>query len=93
MLLTSPKHEFWAALTALAAGTVAWQSTVLMAGLLTVWNGMDLFAEWRVQRTLVALARTAPVGLVIVGRDASWAQGIRLVWGADSDQRRWQSRT
>jgi hypothetical protein len=80
MLLTSPKHDTCATFTALAVGAMTWQSTALMAGLLTVWTAMGLLAEWQVRRTLVALARTAPAGLIMIHRDASRGQAIRLVW-------------
>jgi len=92
-MLTSPKHDTWAALTALAAGAVAWQSTALVAGLLTVWTAMGLLTEWQARRTLVTLVRAAPGGLITIRQDASWGHAFRLVWGSDSDQRRWQSRT
>jgi hypothetical protein len=93
MLLTSPKHDTWAALTALVAGTMAWQSTALVAGLLTVWTSMGLLAEWQARRTLVSLARTAPAGSITIRQGASWGQAFRLVWGADLDQRPRESRT
>ncbi|GAA3114170.1 hypothetical protein [Streptosporangium carneum] len=93
MTLTSPEHDTWAALTALAAGALTWQSTALMAGLMTARTAMGLLAEWQTRRTLVALARTAPAGLITIRRNASREQTLRLVWGADSDQRRRQSRT
>lgn len=92
MLLTSPKHDTRAVLTALAAGTMTWQSTALMVGLLTAWTAMGLLAEWQARRTLVALARTAPAGLITIRQYASRGQALRLVWGADPDQRGRQSR-
>jgi hypothetical protein len=88
MPLTSPRHDTWAVLTALAAGTMTWQSTALMAGLLTVWTVRGLLAEWQARRTLVAVARTAPRELIMIRQNASWGQAFRLVWGADSDQSR-----
>lgn len=93
MLLTSPKHDTWAALTALAAGVLTWQPTVLMAGALTAWTVMRLLAEWQARRTLVALARTAPAGLVTIRRNASREPAVHLVWGADPEQCVRQSRT
>lgn len=93
MLMTSPKHDTWAALTALAAGALTWQSTALVAGSLTAWTVMGLLAEWQARRTLVALARTAPAGLITIRQNASRGPTLLLVWGADSDQRIRQSRT
>ncbi|WP_436759241.1 hypothetical protein [Streptosporangium sp. V21-05] len=92
-MLTSPQHDTWAALTALAAGALIWQSTVLMAGSLTAWAVMRLLAEWQARRTLVALARTAPAGLITIRRYASREPAVHLAWGADPDQRVRQSRT
>jgi hypothetical protein len=93
MLLTSPRNDIWAALTALAAGTQAWQSTALMAGLLAAWTAMGLLAEWQARRTLVTLARMAPVVLITISRDAACGQAVLMAWGADSDGYRRQSRT
>lgn len=93
MLLTSPKHDTWAALAALAAGVFATQSTALIAGTLTAWTVMRLLAEWQARRTLLALARTAPAGLITIWRNASREPTVHLVWGTDSDQRSRQSRT
>ncbi len=92
MLLNSSKHDTWTALSVLATGTMAWQSTAMMAGLLTIWTAMSLLAEWQARRTLVTLVRAAPAGLITVHQNTSWGQAFRLVWGADSDQRLWQSR-
>lgn len=88
-----PQARTWAVLTALAAGTMTGQSTALMAALLTVWTAMGLLAEWQARRTLVTLARTAPAGLITIRQNTSRGQAFWLVWGSDSDQRRWQSRT
>ncbi|MEU8797521.1 hypothetical protein [Spirillospora sp. NPDC048819] len=93
MLLTSPKPDTWAALIPLAVGTVTWQSTVLVVGLLTAWSAMDVLAEWQLRRTLVALARTAPAGRIVIHQDTSRGRAFRVVWGVGSDQRRWHSRT
>jgi hypothetical protein len=93
MLLTSPKHNTWAALTALAAGTMTWQSTAMMAGLLTVWTAMGMFTEWQARRTLSALVRAAPAGLITIRQNGSRGRILWLVWGADSGQRRPQLRT
>lgn len=94
MLLTSPKGDRWVALTALAAGTMTWQSSALMVCLLSAWTAMGLLAEWQARRTLVALARAAPVELITIRQNAPRGLALRLVWGADSDQRRQrQSRT
>jgi hypothetical protein len=93
MLLTSPKPDTWAALIPLAVGTVTWQSTALVVGLLTVWSAMGLFAEWQARRTLVALARTAPDGLIVIHQDTSRGRAVWAAWGVGSDQRRRHSRT
>jgi hypothetical protein len=92
MLLTSPKHDKWAALTALAADAMTGQSTALVAGLLTVWTAMDLLADWQARRTLVTLARAAPAGLITIRQSATGGHAVRLVWGSGSDHRR-RSRT
>lgn len=92
-MLTSPKHDTWAALTALVAGTMTWQSTALIAGLLVAWTAMGLLAEWHARRTLVALARMAPEELITIRQDGSWGPAFQLAWGADSDTRRQQGRT
>jgi hypothetical protein len=92
-MLTSPKHDTWVALTALAAGAMTRESTALMAGLLTAWTAMGLLTQWQARRTLVALARPAPVGLITIRQNARRGLALRLVWGADSDQRQRQSRT
>ncbi|WP_066367493.1 hypothetical protein [Herbidospora mongoliensis] len=91
ILLTSPKHDTWAALTALTAGVLTWQSTALMmAGSLTAWTVMRLLAE---RQTLLALTRTAPEGLITIRRNPSREPTFHLVWGADPDQRGRQSET
>jgi hypothetical protein len=93
MLPTSPKPDPWVALTALAAGTVTWQSTALMAGLLTAWTVMGLLAEWQARRTLVALAGTSPVGLITLRQNTSRGQALWPAWVADSEQYRLRLRT
>ena len=91
-LLNSPEPDPWA-LIALAVGTVTWQSTAMVMGLLTAWYAVGLLAEWQARRILVALARAAPVGLLTAHQNTSRGHAFLLVWGADSDQRRRQSRT
>jgi hypothetical protein len=93
MLLTSPKPDTWAALIPLVVGTVTWQSTALVVGLLIAWSAMGLLAEWQARRTLVALVRTAPAGLIMIHQDTLRGRAFRVVWGVGSDQRRRQSRT
>jgi hypothetical protein len=93
MLLTSSKHDEWAVLTAVSVGALTWQSTALMAFLLTAWTAMGLITGWQTRRTLVALARTAPAGLITIRENTSSGQTFQLVWGTDSDQCRRQSRT
>ncbi|RBQ19424.1 hypothetical protein DP939_16045 [Spongiactinospora rosea] len=93
MLLTSPKHDTWAALAALTAGALTWQPIALVAGLLTVWTAMGLLSEWHARRTVLALVRTAPHGLITIRQNTSGGQTVRLVWRAGSGPRRRQSRT
>lgn len=88
MLLTSPRPDSWTALIPLAVGTVTWQSTALVLGLLTCWSAMDLLIEWQERRTLVALARAAPAGLMVIHEVTPRGRAVRLVWSADSDRRR-----
>jgi hypothetical protein len=92
MLLTSPKNDMWAAVTALTAGAMTWQSTALMAGLLMAWSAMGLFTEWQSRRTLVALVHAAPAGLITIQRDRPDGQVLWLAWGAYPDLER-QSRS
>nr|WP_157554486.1 hypothetical protein [Herbidospora sakaeratensis] len=94
MLLTSPKHDAEAALTALAAGVLTWQSTALMvASSLTAWAAMRLLAEWQARQTLLALTRTLPAGLITIRRNASRPPTFHLAWGTDPDQRERQPET
>ncbi|MET8145042.1 hypothetical protein ABZU32_32475 [Sphaerisporangium sp. NPDC005288] len=92
-LLTSPKHDRWAALTALTAGASSWQSTALMAGALAAWTAMRLLTEWQMRRTLVALARTARSGRITIPGNAPPGHALRLSWGADHDSDRRPRRT
>lgn len=93
MLLTSLRPDTWAVLIAMAVGTVTWQLTALVVGLLAVCSAIGLLAEWQAQRTLVTVARMAPAGLVTLHQNTSMGNAFRLVWRADSDQRRRQTRT
>ena len=88
MLLTSPEHDIWAALTALTAGAMTWQSTALMAGLLMAWSAMGLLTEWQSRRTLVALVHAAPAGLITIRRDSPDGQVLWIAWGHYPDLER-----
>ena len=80
MLLTSPEPDPRAVI-ALAVGTVTWQSTAMVVGLLTAWSAMGLLAEWQARRTLVAFVRTAPAGLITIHQNSS--RGMPSGWSGE----------
>ncbi len=76
-----------AVLAALSPGILTWQSAALMASLLAGWTAMGLLAEWQARRTLTALARAVPAGLIMIRWDAPGTRTVRLAWGVASDRR------
>ncbi|MFG2064858.1 hypothetical protein ACGFIK_25970 [Micromonospora sp. NPDC048871] len=89
---TLPKHGAWAALAALTAGALPWQSTTLMAGMLAVCTAMSLLAEWQARGNLVTPTRVALTVRIVCG-NATGGQTLRLTWTAEADRHRQQPGT
>ncbi|MGC5033854.1 hypothetical protein [Micromonospora sp. DT229] len=90
--MTLPKHGAWAALTALTADALPWQSTTLMGGMLAVCTAMSLLAEWQARGGLAT-----PTRATLTVRFACWnatgGQTVRLTWNAEAARHRQQPGT
>ncbi|WNV85682.1 hypothetical protein [Umezawaea sp. Da 62-37] len=72
----SPRTDPWASVAALTAGALPWQTALVVAGLLALWSAAWLLSGWQSRRTLVAVVRESPSGLLTIRRDGH----VSLEW-------------
>ncbi|MET1075989.1 MAG: hypothetical protein ABWY11_25305 [Umezawaea sp.] len=53
-----------------------WQTAAVVAGFLALWSAAWLLAGWQSRRTLVAVVREAPAGVITIRRDGH----VSLEW-------------